>query len=139
MPSSAKARTLTARMRQVSGDSQRRRPMRGSARLSAGSGRREAAEGALPLPVAVAISDAIQRLDLREVVVDDLELLAQPLDVAVDGAVVDIDVLAVGGVHQLVAALDVAGAQRERLQDQELGDGQLDRGALPGAQVARRV
>ena len=40
----------------------------------------------------------------------DLELLAQPLDVAVDGAVVDIDLVVIGGVHQRVAALHHAGA-----------------------------
>jgi hypothetical protein len=43
------------------------------------------------LTVAIAVADAVEGLDLGELVVDDLELLAQPLDVAVDGAVVDID------------------------------------------------
>src|SRR5580704_8514853 len=85
--------------------------------------------------LAISITDAIERFDLCELVVDRLELLAQPLDVAVDGAVVDIDVLAIGRVHQLVAVLDVAGALRQRLQDQELGDGQLHLVALPGAQM----
>src|SRR3546814_2975173 len=43
---------------------------------------------ALPeLRLAVAIADAIERLDLLEAVIDVAELLAQPLDVAVDGAV----------------------------------------------------
>ena len=59
-----------------------------------------------------AVADTIERFDHLEVVVDRLELLAQPLDVAVDRAVVDVDVLAVGGVHQLVAVLDVAGPLR---------------------------
>src|SRR6202035_3458617 len=88
-----------------------------------------------PLVLAIAISDAIERFDLCEIVVDRLELLAQPLDVAVDGAVVDVDVLAIGRIHQLVAILDVAGALRQRLKDQELGDGQLDVIALPGAEM----
>ena len=47
--------------------------------------------------LAVAIADAVERLDLVELGIDLLELLAQPLDVAVDGAVIDIDVLAIGG------------------------------------------
>ena len=54
-------------------------------------------------------------------------------------AVVDVDVLAVGGVHQLVAALDMAGAGRQRLQDEEFGDGELNVLSLPGAEMARRV
>src|SRR4051812_8173413 len=37
------------------------------------------------------ITDAIQRFDHVEVVVGPLELLAQALDVAVDGAVIDVD------------------------------------------------
>src|ERR1700722_12187746 len=94
------------------------------------SGRGAADVAASPwavLTVAVTISDAIERLDLLELAVDDLEFLAQALDVAVDRAIVDIDVLAIGCVHELVAALDVAGAGRERFQDEELGDGELDR------------
>src|SRR5580658_2649001 len=87
----------------------------------------------------VTITDTVQRLDMGEIVVDDLELLAQPLDVAVDRAVVDIDVLAIGGIHQLVPVLDMAGPGRERLQDQEFGDGQLDMAAAPGAEMARTV
>src|SRR6185312_14223937 len=86
-----------------------------------------------------AVADAVQRLDHLEVVVDRLELLAQPLDVAVDGAVVDIDLVVIGGVHQRVAALDHAGARRQRLENQELGDGECHRLVLPGAGVALRV
>src|SRR5690242_12507364 len=85
--------------------------------------------------VAVAISDAIKRFDLRESCIYCLELLAQPLDVAVDGAIVDIDVLAISAVHELVAALDVAGAQRQRFEDEEFGDGEVDIDAAPAALV----
>src|SRR3546814_10319537 len=75
---------------------------------------------ALPeLRLAVAIADAIERLDLLEAVIDVAELLAQPLDVAVDGAVVDIDGLAVGRVHELVAVLNMARPLRQRLQRSE--------------------
>ena len=86
-----------------------------------------------------AIAHAVERLDHLEIVVDRLELLAQPLDVAVDGAVVDIDLVVIGRVHQRVAALDDARALRQRLQDQELGDRQRHRLALPGAGMALRI
>src|SRR5260221_9958290 len=122
-------------MRAVSGEKRRRRGRSAMAALVArGDARAPAAS-----TVAVAVSDAIERLDLGELAVDHLELLAQPLDVAVDGAVVDVDMLAVGGIHQLVAALDVTGPRRQRFEDEELGDGELDVLALPGAEVARRV
>ena len=53
---------------------------------------------------------------------------------AVDGAVIDIDLLVIGGVHQCVAALDHAGALRQRMQDQEFRDPEtgelLNRAAL---------
>src|SRR6516164_8867247 len=85
------------------------------------------------------ITDAIERFDHVEVVVGPLELLAQPLDVAVDRAIVHIDLVVVGGIHQRVAALDHAGPAGERLQDQELGDRERHRLVLPGAGVAFRV
>src|SRR3954464_1946535 len=85
------------------------------------------------------IADAIERFDHVEVVVGPLELLAQALDVAVDGAVVDVDLVVVGGIHQRIAALDHAGPARERLQDKELGDRQRDRLVLPRAGMALRV
>src|SRR5579883_291910 len=88
------------------------------------------------LVIAVAISNAIESFYLDEVIVDGLELFAQPLDVAVDRAVIDIDVLAIGAVHQLIAALDVARAQGERLQDEKFGHRQIDIHAPPTALVA---
>src|SRR5579862_5837317 len=59
------------------------------------------------------IADAIERLDHLKVVVHDLELLAQALDVAVDGAVVDIDLIVIGRVHERVAAFHHAGSGGE--------------------------
>src|SRR5215469_10640904 len=119
-------------MRRVSGD--RRGPCRRRRRgalisLAAGGGRDgvsgaeasaggAAVSGSAALVLAISIADAIQRFDLRKLIIDRLELLAQPLDVAVDRAVVDIDVLAIGGVHQLVAVLHVTGSLRERFEDQ---------------------
>src|SRR6266540_2825285 len=51
-----------------------------------------------------AVAHTVQGFDHLEIVVHDLELLAQPLDVAVDGAIVDIDLIVIGGVHQCIAA-----------------------------------
>src|SRR5579864_4653225 len=107
-----------------------------SASAAAGSAEAAPAAGSA---IAVSISDAIEGFDLRELSIDCLELFAQTLDVAVDRAVVHVDVLAVRGVHQLVAVFDVAGALCQRLENQEFGDGQLDRLTLPGAQMAGRV
>src|SRR5471030_1392596 len=127
------------RRRSSDGDSARatardtRRRNRGSSRFSVvvneprGSG------------VAVSVSNAIKRFDLLEFAVDLAELAAHALDVTVDGAVVDVDGLAVGGVHQLVAVLDVPGPLGERLQQQELGDREMHFLALPGALVARGI
>src|SRR5882757_6326244 len=104
-------------MRRVSGEKRRRRGR--SAVTGRTTASRPASAGRSPAvsTVAVAVSDAIQRLDLGELAVDHLELLAQPLDVAVDRPVVDIDVLAIGRVHQLVATLDVTLAGRQRFED----------------------
>src|SRR5438477_13029499 len=86
-----------------------------------------------------AVADTVERLDHVEAVVGLLELLAQALDVAVDGAVVDIDLVVVGRIHQGIAALHHAGALSQGVQDQELGDGEHHLLALPGAGVALRV
>src|SRR5690606_24329821 len=75
--------------------------------------------------LAVAVTDAIQGLDSVELGVDHAELLSHPFHMAADGAVVDIDLIVIGGVHQIVAALHEAGMLSQGLQQQELGDGQL--------------
>src|SRR3954466_7660461 len=106
----------------------------GSAFIGPSSGGLARGEGASAFLEAIA--DAVERLDHFEVRIGDLELLAQPLDVAVDGAVVDIDLVVIGGVHERVAALHHAGTLRQRLQDQELGHRERDGLALPGAGVA---
>src|SRR5690242_9663451 len=53
------------------------------------------ATGASASSLLEAISNAIERFDHLEVVVDLLELLAQALDMAVDGPVVDIDLVVI--------------------------------------------
>src|SRR6476659_9724024 len=65
------------------------------------------------------VADAVKRLNGLEALVGQLELLAQTLDVAVDRAVIDVDLIVIGGIHERVAALDDAGALGERLENQE--------------------
>ena len=55
---------------------------------------------------------------------------------AVDGAIVDIDLVVIGRIHQGIAALDHARALGEGMQDEELGDGEHHGLALPGAGMA---
>ena len=90
----------------------------------------------LRLPEAVA--DAVERLDHVEVLVGLLELLAQPLDVAVDGAIVDVNLVVVGRIHQRIGGLHHAGSRGQSLQDEELGHRQHDRMVVPMAGVALR-
>src|SRR5215210_2344748 len=66
-------------------------------------------------PFLEAVSDPVQRLDHLEARIDDLELLAQPLDVAVDGAVVHVNLIVVSGVHEGIAALHDPRTLRQRL------------------------
>src|SRR6266571_658174 len=75
-----------------------------------------AVRGADASAFAVSVTDAIEGFDLPEFRIDGLELLAQPLDVAIDRAVIDIDVLAIGGIHQLVAVFDVPRTLRQRFE-----------------------
>jgi hypothetical protein len=81
------------------------------------------------------VTEPVKGVDHIKGIVDRPELFAQPFDVSVDRAIIDIDVLIVGGIHQRIAALDHARAARQRLQDQELSDGQRYIGILPGADV----
>src|SRR5688500_16767362 len=60
------------------------------------------------------IADTVESFDGFEVIVNLFELLAKTLDVAIDGAVVDIHLIVVGGVHQSIAAFNYAGALGER-------------------------
>src|SRR4028118_1281105 len=67
---------------------------------------------------AKAVSDAVERLDPLELGIHHPELAPHPLDVAVDRAIVHVDVVLIGDIHQLVAVLDHARPGRERFQDQ---------------------
>src|SRR5436190_2201166 len=142
-------------MRSVSGETVRRLPVRGRrSTLGPGPGAALAGElaakecsasaegdagAAASSTVAVSVPNAIECFDLREIRIDVLELLAQTLDVTVDCPIVDIDVLAIGRIHQLVAVFDVPRTVREGFEDQKLGHGQLDMFTLPGAQMPCRI
>src|SRR3546814_3301598 len=91
-----KAKMLTARMRCVS-DS---RPDQRSARSRSSF-------------LGKTVAHAVKRLDRAEIFVDGPEFAPKALDVAVDGTIVDIDVVLIGYVHQLVARFDDAGADRK--------------------------
>src|SRR5437764_6226424 len=50
------------------------------------------------------IADPVKSFDHVEVIVGRFEFLAQPFDVAIDGAVVDIDLIVIGGIHEGITA-----------------------------------
>src|SRR4051812_19003836 len=92
-----------------------------------------------PSLLAKAVPDAVERLDRPELAVDGAELAAHALDMAVDGAIVDIDVVLIGDVHQLVARFHNARPLGKRLEDQEFGDGEGDVLSVPAHPVPGRV
>src|SRR5438477_2171298 len=65
------------------------------------------------------VSDAIEGVDCIKFGSLCAELAADSLDVAVDGAVVDIDVVAIGHIEQLVTAFYDTRPLCQRLEDQE--------------------
>src|ERR1700676_5467370 len=134
-PSSATASTFTASMRRLSENCPKVRGRRRSRRTPRAAPFTPGGRGTLISGFLVSVTNAIEGLDMAEIVVDHLELLSQPLDVAVDGAIVDIDMLAIGRIHQLVAVLDVTRTGGERFQDQEFRYGQLDLAAAPRAEM----
>src|SRR3569623_2129576 len=117
----ARAKTLTARMRWRSVHRSRQRGPCSSSFLGK------------------SVPHAVKRLARLELALDLPELASQPLDMAVDGAIVDIDIFLIGDVHQLVARLHHPWALGERLQDHELGNGERDVAAGPADAVPRRI
>src|SRR5271169_3063732 len=87
----------------------------------------------------VAVADAIEGLDLVETVVHGPQFLPHPFDVAVDGAVIHVNMLAISGVHELVAAFHEPRALRKRLEDQKLRDREIDGTGFPAAEVPARI
>src|SRR3546814_13379525 len=84
-----------------------------------------AASGAAAVSVVIltsvgeAVARTIKGRNRIEIGVDLAEFAAQALDVAVDRAVVDIDVVLIGRIHQLIAAAHDARAARERFRSGE--------------------
>src|SRR5690349_19871112 len=105
-------------MRSVSGDKRPRRGSCGSKRtvqISRASLRAAEAAGIAAVSssgVAVAVTDAVKRLNLRKIRVDHFEFFAQTFDMAVYCTVIDVDVLAISAIHQLIAAFHMAGPHR---------------------------
>src|SRR5262245_64789572 len=60
-----------------------------------------------------AIADAVERLDHVETFIGLLEFFTQPLDVAVDRAVIYVHLVVVGGVPQGMASFHHPGSDRE--------------------------
>src|SRR5690606_3607848 len=119
---------LTTRMRVVSDQ-----------RADQTRGRSSAAAARLSALVSKAVSCAIKGRDRIEVGVDLAESAAEALDVAVDRAVVDIDIVLIGRVHQLIAAAYDTRAARQRLENEKFGDGQGHVLAVPCDLVPRGV
>src|SRR3546814_20198901 len=97
-----KAKMLTARMRCVS-DS---RPDQRSARARSSF-------------LGKTVAHAVKRLDRDEIFVDGPEFATKALDVAVDGTIVDIDVVRIAYVSPLVAPFDADAASPARLEATE--------------------
>src|SRR5256885_6923528 len=86
-----------------------------------------------------AVSDAIEGIDRVEAPVDSAKLAPDALDVTVDGAVVDINIIAIGDVEQLVARFYDAWPLSQRFEDHELGHCEADDAPVPQHLVPRRV
>src|SRR5206468_8932217 len=74
-----------------------------------------------------------------EVRIDGPELAPDALDVAIDGAVVDIDIVAIGDVEQLVAGFYNTRPLGECFEYHELGHRQANHAAIPQHLVTGRV
>src|SRR3977135_3149889 len=83
-----------------------------------------------------AVPGSVQRLNHIKFGIGTPEFLAQAFDVAVHVAILDIDLLVVGRVHQGVTTLDPPRTGDERLQDAEFGERQGDGSVLPDAAMA---
>src|SRR3989440_10002369 len=73
-----------------------------------------------------AVADARDGVDVVRLFRVALDLLAQPVDVRVHGARLDLDLVAPDLAQQLAAADDLARLRSEQRQEVELGQGQRD-------------
>jgi hypothetical protein len=60
----------------------------------------------LPLDLSKAVPDTVERVDHVEGIVDCFELVAHSLDVAIDCAVGNVNVIVIRSIHQRIATLD---------------------------------
>ena len=98
-------------------------------------------------PDGVAQRDASQRPELEADAVDGLDhglaaggghLGADVADVAVDGAVRDMDIAGIGGIEDQLAGEDESRPRQQRPQDREFKRGQRNRRVLRMSRCARR-
>src|SRR5882757_11363537 len=82
------------------------------------------------------IADPVKSFDHIEVIIGRFEFLAQPFDVAIDGAVVDIDLIVISGIHEGIAAFHNAGTACQRLQDQKFRNSESHGLIFPSTGVA---
>ena len=67
------------------------------------------------------------------------ELCPQSLDMAIDRAIIHIDTLSIGGIHELIAGLHMAWTVRQRLDEEKLGHRQWHFTTAPRTEVPIRV
>ena len=70
-----------------------------------------------------AIANTVQGFNDIKIILDYFEFFAEPFAVAVDGAVINVDLVIIGCIHQGIAAFHHAWAQGQGLQDEKFGDG----------------
>src|ERR1700737_2695272 len=85
------------------------------------------------------VTHSIKRFDHVKALVDGPKPVPQPLDVAINGALVNIELLIVRSAQERVATLNCIGSTRERLEDQELCDCQRYRVTFPSTRLAFRI
>ena len=64
-----------------------------------------------------AVSDTVKRIDHVEGIIDRRKLSTYSLDMAVDCAVVDVNVIVICRIHERVSTLDHTWTAHERLQN----------------------
>src|SRR5919112_1964994 len=87
----------------------------------------------------VAVARAVDALERTEPGIDGHELLTDPLDVTVNGAIADGRAIRIRVLHQLVAREHYPGATHQRLQQQAFRDRQRHNVLPPGGLQPHRI
>ena len=82
------------------------------------------------------VTNAVYGFDHVEVRINGLDSPTDPLDMAVDGPVINVDMLTKGCVHELVSAFNVAGIFSQRLKKLKFRHRQVNALPLPRAFMA---